>query len=142
MSVTSSVAKNCAVSATPLAFGVYDPSSVTPLDRSSTISVRCTRTTPFTVTLNTGGTGGTYASRVMRDTATPTPNTLNYNLFTTAARNTVWGDGSGTTATVGGTGAAMASGNAVSLTVFGRIPVQVTAAPSSYSDSITVTINY
>ncbi|KPF70415.1 hypothetical protein IP84_01380 [beta proteobacterium AAP99] len=140
--VTATVAKICNVSATTLAFGSYDPSSAGPLDQSSTISVRCTRTTPFTVSLNTGGTGGTFASRVMRDTA-PTPNTLNYNLFTTTARTTVWGDGTAGTAPVGGTGLGMAAGNAVALTVFGRIPVQPTAVPSTtYSDTITVSVAY
>lgn len=141
--VTASVAKVCNVSATTLAFGTYDPSTGTALDGSSTINVRCTRTTPFTVGLNTGGTGGSFTNRVMRDTATPTANTLNYNLFTTAARATVWGDGTAGTGTVAGTGAGMGVPNAVALTVFGRIPDQPLAVPSTtYSDTITVTVSY
>ncbi|HET7773263.1 MAG TPA: spore coat U domain-containing protein, partial [Burkholderiaceae bacterium] len=121
---------------------VYDPSSATPLDQNSTISVRCTRTTPFTVALNAGGAGGTFASRVMRDAATPTPNTLSYNLFTTTGRTTVWGDGTAGTSTLAGVGLGLGAGNNVDLTVFGRIPVQPTAVPASYSDSITVTVTY
>ncbi|KPF70416.1 hypothetical protein IP84_01385 [beta proteobacterium AAP99] len=140
--VTASVTKVCTVSATTLAFGSYDPSSGTALDQTSTINVRCTRNTPFTVALNTGGTGGTFTNRVMRDAA-PTPNTLNYNLFTTSARTTVWGDGTGTTGTMPGVGAGMGVPNTVALTVFGRIPDQPTAVPSTtYSDTITVSVAY
>ncbi len=70
-------------------------------------------------------------------------NTLQYNLFTTAAFSQIFGDGSGTSKTVAGTGAGVGTANAV--TVFGQLPDNATnqaAVPGSYTDTITVTITY
>src|SRR4249919_1738935 len=79
--VTASVANNCLIdSASTLAFGAYDPSSATPLDGTSNIVVRCTRQTPYTLSLNAGSTaGGTFINRLMTTGA----DTLQYNLYTT-----------------------------------------------------------
>ena len=70
-------------------------------------------------------------------------NKLQYNLFTTAAFNQIFGDGSGTSKTVAGTGAGVATANAV--TVFGQLPdsaANQAAVPGSYTDTITVTVAY
>ena len=138
--VTASVANNCFIdSASTLAFGAYDPSSAVPLDGTSNIVVRCTNKTPFTLSLNAGTTtGGTFANRLMTDGT----DTLQYNLYTAAARTTVWGDGTASTGTVGGTGTGLSAGNAQTTQVFGRIPVQPNAAVGSYTYTVTVTITY
>jgi spore coat protein U-like protein len=74
---------------------------------------------------------------------------LNYNLYTTAARTVVWGDGSGSTATVPAYLAAFAlNGNQTlafnnpNLTIYGRIPPNQTAATGLYADTITVTLTF
>ena len=137
--VTESVQATCSATATTLAFNVYTPGAGA-ISNNSTISVKCTKNTPYTISLNRGTTtGGTVAQRLMASGA----NTLQYNLFTTAALNQIFGDGSGTSKTVAGTGAGVATANAV--TVFGQLPdsaANQAAIPGSYTDTITVTVSY
>jgi spore coat protein U-like protein len=137
--VTETVQATCLATATTLAFGAYTPGAGA-VANNSTISVKCTKNTPYTIALNGGTTvGGTVAQRLMASGA----NTLQYNLFTTAAFAQIFGDGSGTSKTVAGTGAGVATANAV--TVFGQLPDSASnqaAVPGSYSDTITVTVTY
>ena len=85
----------CSATATALAFSAYTPGGGN-VANNSTISVKCTKNSPFTVALNLGTTaGGTVAQRLMSFGA----NTLQYNLNTTAAFTTVFGDGSGASQT-------------------------------------------
>ena len=62
LSVTATVAKNCTVSASTLAFGSYDPigaNASSPLDGTSTATFTCTKnSTGVTVSANTGTNGG------------------------------------------------------------------------------------
>jgi spore coat protein U-like protein len=139
--VEASVSANCLVSASNLAFGAYDPSSATDLDVDTTVSVRCTKDTPFTVALNAGVTGGaTLAQRRM----TNGTDFMNYNLYTTAARTTIFGDGTGATATVAGTGAGLGVAQIQSVDVFGRIPAsQSTLSVGTYTETtVTATVTY
>ena len=138
--VTATVANNCFIdSASTLAFGTYDPSSATALDQTSTITVRCTNKANYTLFLNAGTTaGGTFANRLMASGT----DTLQYNLYTTAQRNTVWGDGTNSTSGVTGIGQGLGAGQTNSHTVFGRIPVQPNAVSGNYADTVTVTISY
>lgn len=137
--VTATVQPTCSTTATALAFGAYTPGAGA-LTNTSTISVKCTKNTPYTVALNAGATtGSAFTQRLMASGA----NTLQYNLYTTNAYATVFGDGTGTTATSAGTGAGVATAN--TLTVFGQLLDSTTnqaAVPGSYSDTITVTVSY
>jgi spore coat protein U-like protein len=137
--VTETVQATCSATATTLAFSAYTPGAGAKAN-NSTISVKCTKNTPYTISLNGGSTaGGTIAQRLMASGA----NTLQYNLFTTAAFGQIFGDGSGTSKTVTGTGAGVATANAV--TVFGQLPdsaANQAAVAGSYSDTITVTVTY
>jgi spore coat protein U-like protein len=137
--VTATVQATCSATATPLAFGAYTPGAGA-VTNNSTISVKCTKNTPYTVALNAGSTtGDAYTQRLMASGA----NTLQYNLYTTAAFGTVFGDGTPGSATIAGTGAGVATANTV--TVYGQLPDSATnqaAVPGSYSDTITVTVSY
>jgi spore coat protein U-like protein len=136
--VSASVAANCFVSAADMSFGAY--TGIADVDTSSDVTVRCSKNAPYTLALSAGTTAGaSYAPRLLTDGT----DTLQYNLFTTGARNTVWGDATGGSSTVSGTGAGL--GNTITHTVFGRIPDNVTnqaAGVGNYSDSITVTVSY
>jgi spore coat protein U-like protein len=136
--VTATVQSTCTASATALAFGNYTPGTGA-LTNNSTISVKCSKNTPYTVALNAGSAGGTLAQRLMASGA----NRLQYNLYTTTALTTIFGDGTGATATSAGTGAGVATAN--TLTVYGQLPdsaVNQAAVPGSYSDTVTVTVTY
>ena len=70
---------------------------------------------------------------------------LQYNLFTSVAATTIWGDGTNSTGTVPGTGAGMAAASTQTHTVFGQLPDNAfnQGAPTgTYNDSITVTVTY
>ena len=140
--VSATVAPNCLVSAANLAFGNYlgDPDTPVNVDASSDISVRCSKNAAFTLALNAGTTSGaTLAQRLLAGTGTET---LQYNLYTTAARNVIWGDGT-TGSTQGATGTGL--GNSVPYTVFGRVPFNATndgAGVGAYSDVVTATVSY
>jgi spore coat protein U-like protein len=124
---------------TALAVPNYTPGGGAVL-QTSTISVKCTKNTPYTVLLNGGQTtGGTVAQRLMASGA----NTLQYNLYTDNTYATVFGDGTGTSKTATGTGAGVATAN--TLTVYGQLPDSATnqaAVPAAYTDTILVTVNY
>jgi spore coat protein U-like protein len=137
--VTATVLSTCSATAATLAFPNYTPGAGAQIG-NTTISVKCTKNTPFTVALNAGSTtGDAFAQRLMASGV----NTLQYNLYTTAALNTVFGDGIAGTSTVGGTGLGVATANSVQ--VFGQVPDSATnqaAIAGSYSDLITVTVSY
>jgi spore coat protein U-like protein len=141
--VTASIQKNCAISngGGNVAFGAYTPATGARTG-SATVRVRCTIGTIFSVALSTGQ-EGSYAPRKMKDASN---RKLEYNLYTTNAYSTVWGNGTGGTATQSGTGAGMGMPRAVSFTVYGQLPdnaANQAAAPSnSYADTITVTVTY
>jgi spore coat protein U-like protein len=135
--VTATITGSCsAVAPGNLTFGDYNPLDTTALDASDNIEVTCTNQTAFDVALNKGTTeGGTIDGRKM---AGPSGALLNYNLYTDADHSTVWGDGT-TGELVQGTG----TGSAVTETVYGQVPAnQNSAVSGSYSDNVTVTVNY
>ena len=134
--VTANIVDACDVQATNHAFGAYSPSSSTALDATSTVSVYCTVGTAYSLALNVGSGGGAYTGRKMLSGS----NELLYNLFTSAARTTVWGDGSGSTSTVSGTGAGLLT--AATHTVYGRIGINQDSNPGSYSSTVTVTLTF
>ena len=63
---------------------------------------------------------------------------LSYSVYTTAARSTVWGDGTASSATVAGTG----TGGSQSVSAYGRIFSGQIVTAATYSDTINVTITY
>jgi spore coat protein U-like protein len=64
-------------------------------------------------------------------------NKVGYGLYRDGSRSQVWGSTIATN-TVGGTG----TGAAQNLTVYARVPPQVTPPAGTYSDVIVVTITY
>lgn len=125
-------AANCTVSTTGLNFGTYDVFSTFNDDVTATITVNCTDTTAYSIWLSSGS--GTFASR----TLTTVGSVLAYNLYLDSTRLTIWGDGTGGTGTFSGVG----TGAKVDTPVYGRIPAGQNVAVGSYSDLITVTVNF
>jgi spore coat protein U-like protein len=138
LNVSANVASNCLVTAAPLAFTDYDASGT--VDGAADLSVRCSNATLYTIKLG-GGTHGNVTQRLLRSTG---GNVLEYNLFTTAARGTIWGDTLGTN-TVGGSGRGMSINKANTHTVFGTIAnsdANQDAPVGLYTDAVAVTVEY
>ena len=88
----------------------------------------------YTIQLSKG-TSSTYAPRVLTNGGS----TLAYNLYTSNARNQVWGDGTGGSQTVTSNFIALLSLDQTT-TVYGRIPAGQNVPPGSYSDTVLVTV--
>lgn len=133
---TASISSGCTLSATSLSFGTYTPSLLTALTGTSTITVYCTLGSAYTLSLNVGTGGGSFTSRSMANGTY----LLGYNLYTSLAHTTVWGDGTGATATVAGVGLGLLTGSPN--IVYGNIPIAEDMPTGAYSSTITVTVNY
>ena len=144
--VDARAAADCAISTTGVAFGNYDPLVTTNADATGNLTVVCTHISggatrvTYTAALSAGGSGN-YAQRRMRaGTAT-----LNYNLFDSAARTRIWGNGTGGTTRVAGSLLVNPGANRVvqaSHPIYGRIPAMQAVATGNYSDSIVVTLTF
>lgn len=135
--VSAQVAANCLVSADSIDFGSYDGTSA--LTANGAVKVRCSYGTPFTVQLSAGA--GSFAQRLLKNGA----DQLAYNLFTASDFLSVWGDGTGSSVTVGDVGEGMSSTKEITHTVFGQLTNSAAnqdAPAGAYSDTITVTVVY
>lgn len=133
-SVTATVQPSCTVvGGGTLAFGLVSPG--VQADSSLVINTICTVGTPYQLALDPGlGAGATVGLRRM----TSGGNTLDYQLYHNAARNQPWGDGSNGTTTRSDTG----TGTSQSITVYGRVPSNASAAEGNYADTVTVTATF
>ena len=152
LSVTATVAQTCSVSATStLAFGAYDPvvaNAASALAGTGSVSIKCTKgSSGITIDLDAGA----HASGTQRrlQGATVTTDFLNYGItqpattspWTSCAGSTVWGS------TVGGSvytpsGVTWSAAAAQAFTVCGSVPAAQNISAQSYSDTVTVTVNF
>jgi spore coat protein U-like protein len=132
--VSASVAKNCTIAATPVAFGAYDPvaaNDTADATATGTVTVRCTRGTAYSVALENGA--NFSAGRRMQLGATG--QYLSYELYSDAARTAVWN----ASAPAAGTAPSRA---AIPLTVYGRVPGGQDVPEGAYLDTVVATINF
>ena len=140
--VTQTLAFKCDVTATNLNFGNYDTMAPAPCDSTASINVACNMppqhpNSPLTVTISISpGSSGSFAQRQMQSTST---DNLNYNLYSNASFSTIWGDGGGSSSTQVGF---VTSTTPWDATLYGRIPALQNIRAGSYSDTITVTIDF
>lgn len=130
--VTATVATSCAVSASDLAFGTYDAASNTDTLATSTISVTCSLLTPYAISLN-NGTNASGSTRRMGSGASR----LSYEIYRDVGLTGIFGLA---TSALGVSG--VGTGFAVPSTIYGKIPKNQAVAPGSYTDQITVTVDY
>ena len=141
-SVSWAILESCTVSATSLPFGSYNPANGVALDGTGTVDVTCSVTlvglgASWTIQLSSGG-ALSYTPRQMANGAAR----MNYNIFTTARRTTVWGDGSGATAVVADNQTLINGTSVNHYTMYGRIPALQDVRAGAYTDSIVVTLLY
>lgn len=131
----------CAVSAVSLAFGAYNEFQIGHTDSTGHIAVTCHgapgELVAYTIALNAGG-----GSLIQRQMQSASGSLLNYNLYTTAARVIVWGDGSSGSATIGDAYALRAGAVTRSYPVYGRVFSLQKVPVGLYNDGIVVTLNH
>jgi spore coat protein U-like protein len=117
-----------------VSFGSY---TGTVISTSGAISVTCTNSTSYSVSLNQGSTtGGAVNARLM---AGPSSATLGYALYSNSGMTTIWGDGTNGTSVVG---SQTGNGTAQSIPVYGQIQAGQYPTPGSYSDTVVATVTY
>ncbi|HEX2831229.1 MAG TPA: spore coat U domain-containing protein [Burkholderiales bacterium] len=134
--VSGTVVPTCTMSAAALNFGTAIPNPINaPIDVTSTVTATCSAGAPYTIAMSVGtGAGATYSGRSM----TAGGNGLTYNLYNDAGRTSIWGDGTGGSNLSRGSG----TGAATVHTVYGRIRSGQSVPTGTYTDAITVTINF
>jgi spore coat protein U-like protein len=138
-------AVTCTLSAPAMAFGPYDVFAATQITSSSTITITCTLTGNVNTTINgslalSTGSSGTYVQRTMKSGV----NALGYNLYTSAALTTVWGDGTGATQVITGSLTLTTASRVQTVTIdaFGAVPALQDAKVGVYNDNVTMTVTY
>src|SRR5687768_11098718 len=126
----------CSVATSSVNFGVYNVFDTLPNDSTGTITLSCNGGAKNVAITISRGAAPTFASRFMNQVT----ELLLYNLYLDASRSVIWGEGAG--------GSQMEivpdppNNKDVPLTIFARIPAGQDVSAGSYSDSVTVTIQY
>jgi spore coat protein U-like protein len=150
LSVTATVAANCAFTTNAVAFGTYDPvvvNKTAALTATGSLSVTCTTGDAISVDLDQGLNGTGSATVPVRAMGTGTlgvgGSQLLYSLFfptvagaSGAATTTLWGTGGLTSFGYSATGVAQ------TINVFGSIAGGQNVPTGSYADTVNVTVNY
>ncbi|WP_180977413.1 Csu type fimbrial protein [Janthinobacterium sp. ROICE36] len=132
--VNATAVNDCTITASPMAFA--NASILTGNLRStSTLSVRCVNNNAYQIALNGGSVAANVANRQMKNSLTT--DKVSY-LLSSALDGPLWGDGTAGTSMVTGTG----TGASVPLTIYGRVPAQVSPRPGDYKDTVTATIYF
>lgn len=132
-SATATVLSSCNVNATSVNFGSSGILSGN-TDAQGTLSIQCSPSLPYTVSLNGGNSGATNPTQ--RQMSFSGAN-VTYGLYRDSARTLPWGSTVGTD-TASGTG----TGVTQTQTAYGRVTAQTTPKPGSYTDSVVVTVGY
>jgi spore coat protein U-like protein len=144
LSPSATVTSVCTIaSPAALAFGPYDPvvtnnTTSMPLDVAlNALSVSCTRGAPgVTIGLGASGNAASCPSPSGQRCLVSSGHVLNYQIYTTAGRGTIWDSAN----TLSHSSTSMA---ATLIPVYGRIPGgQDATIGASYADSVTATVNF
>lgn len=129
LTVTANVVGSCTIAAATLDFGDYDPAAGA--IASTDILVTCTNGTTYSIALE-----GTNADRSMSGGA---GESLNYDLFSDAARTVAWDFSTPVSATATNP----AAGPSVyPVPVYGLIPAGQPVSTGVYGDVLTMTVNF
>jgi spore coat protein U-like protein len=132
----SAEAAQCTVSTTPVNLGTYDVFATSPNDSTGTVTLNCNGGARNVAITISRGAAPSYAFRFMNKGL----ELLLYNLYLDASRSVIWGDGSG--------GSQMEIvGNPPNnqdhpVTIFARIPAGQDVSAGSYTDTVSVTVQY
>jgi len=119
-----------------LDFGTTPSTLGAPIEAQADLTVNCANGIPYTVELDKGiGLNGTVDLREMRGTSNNTQY-VSYTLHRDSSAGPLWGDASLNSTLESGTGDGL---NQI-YTVYGVIPMQMTPANDTYTDTVTVTV--
>jgi spore coat protein U-like protein len=142
------VPSNCTISASPLAFGAYDPigaNRTTSLNATSSITVTCVKGTTPSIALG-NGLNASGTTRRMRDT--PSGDFLIYEIHQPSSvtpgapcsfpGTTVWGSSGGAVLSAGAAPSKAPRG----YNVCGSVPAGQNPSVGTYADTVVATVNF
>lgn len=119
-------------------FGIYDTLAATNTDSTGSLRVSCTTFAVVYTAIGPSPNSGGFNPRSMRNAASG--ELLNYNLYTTSARTTIWGDGTGGTSQTANI--IWFGGGSFTRTIYGRIPPGQDVGIGNYGDILVITISF
>ena len=126
----------CTVSVADLDFGAYASNSKTPVQGQTTIQLRCGAGAVAELSLDAGsGPGATTSNRRLEQDSGRSR--LDYDLFQDPGRTIHWGNRSGVD-----TLEVVATGAQQTVPIYGQIPSGQRALEGTYSDTITLRVQY
>lgn len=135
LSVTANVVSSCMVnSTTTLAFGAIAAGTL-PINNNGSVTFTCSSGTPWFVTANNGSNASGSQPRMVSS-----GQYLSYNIYSDNGRTTAFPTALGTlgSGNTGGTG----TGGQQTVTVYGQVPSQLLPPAGTYTDTVTLTINW
>ena len=136
MPVRIEIAASCLVTASDLDFGAYNAATGAPTRGQTTIQLLCAPGLGAELALDAGSAAGaTTMSRKLNSESSA--DRLDYGLFQDAARSVHWGDTTGTD-----TMEVLTTGAPQLVPVYGEIPAGQRTQPGTYSDVITVRVQF
>jgi spore coat protein U-like protein len=128
-------APSCTISTTSVNFGSYNVFTGSATDSTGTITLDCNGGAHDIIVTLSKGASASFNPRTMLKGS----EALSYNLYRDAARTSIWGDGSGGTATYTNPNPPNAPFN---LTVYGRVPAGQDVSAGVYSDTVSAVVNF
>ena len=136
MAVGVEIVAACTVSVADLNFGAYASNSKTPVQGQTTIQLRCGAGAVAELSLDAGsGPGATTSNRRLEQDSGRSR--LDYDLFQDPGRTIHWGNRSGVD-----TLEVVATGAQQTVPIYGQIPSGQRALEGTYSDTITLRVQY
>jgi spore coat protein U-like protein len=116
-------------------FGIYNAFDTLPnASGVGSISIRCQGGGGYAYDVSlSSGQSHSFVSRLMKSGA----NSLNYNIFTSASRTVIWGDGTGGSSTQ-----TAYKNSTTTLSLFGQIPAGQDVAIGTYTDNLIATVKF
>ena len=143
LAVQITITASCTINAATLDFGSNPGTNLIAanVDASSTVSVTCTNSAPYSIGMDNGA-NVSGSQRRMKNGAS---NFINYNLYTDAGRTNAWTTAASSTTCTAANSCALGTGNgaAQSVNIYGRVPTVATAPTAgAYTDTVVMTITY
>lgn len=131
---TVKIFTGCSLQARPLTFDASTSTGSNPIDAMTTITIRCTPNTNFTVDIDKG----LYPKGVNRQMRSVlTGSFITYDVYRDSPRSNVWGTGQ--LKNVSGNSG---SGAPLDILIYGRVPKNQTIQSGDYKDTLVVTLNF
>jgi len=128
---------DCSLSSTSIVFGTYSVISAAPTDTTGILTYRCgNRDHDIMISFDTGGAPSFSSRRLVNGSEQ-----LFYNLYLDAARTVIWGDGTGGSQFYFNHNP-QANNQDIEVPIYGRMPPLQDVGVGTYTNTITVTLNF